>query len=425
MTILTSLNLGRRISFPTINIRLWLLYLVVISPSLGTAVSALGRLIMVAVLLCVLVLNRRPKLESASVLAKNSAAVTVLLATAYMALSLLWTPSIDTNSLSAWTRHARLLTIPVIYLLIYNYGEARSVLRAFMLGQMFVVLSAWLLVWGVQVPWATSKWATGYNAVFGSYLEQSITQAVLIAMLWHQRHWVFGVKGRWFAVAFAAATLVHTLGFLIGRSGHLVALAVVMMALMYELPQRFKWAAVLVPFLVLGLAFGTSENFRDRVDHVRTEVHAFSTKAEANTSSGQRLMFWQVSLLAIEQRPIFGYGAGSWNQEYKRLEAGRADPATLNVDNPHQIFLLWAVEGGILGMLLLCAVFVELALRSKALATNDARTLQSIVVALIISSMLNSTIFGIGIGDFFCIALGICLALVHANKQPSESNASE
>jgi O-antigen ligase len=419
----TSIALDRRFSLPTINVRLWLLYFVVISPSLGTAVSAIGRVLMVVLFLCTLAFGQRPRLEGPSAMAKNSVSITVLLAISYMALSLLWTPTIDAASLSAWTRHARLLTIPIIYLLIYDYSEARLVLRAFVLGQLFVVFSAWLLVFGVHLPWATSKWADGYYAVFGSYLEQSISQAVLVAVLWHQREWIFGAKGRWFAIAAAGLTLVHTLGFLIGRSGHVVALALVMMALIYELPKRLKWAAVVIPFLVLAFAFASSKNFRDRVDHVRVEVNAFSTKAQANTSSGQRLMFWQISLLAIKAHPFLGYGSGSWNQEYRRLEAGKADPTTLTVDNPHQLFLLWAVEGGILGMLLLCAVLAELALRSKALATNDARTLQSVIIALVVSGMLNSMIFGIGMGDFFCVAFGICLALVHGKEQPSESAA--
>ncbi len=417
----TPIATRQSLSLPTFNIRLWLLCFVVISPSLGTAVSAIGRLLMVVLFLFTLAFSQRPRLESPSEMAKNSVAVTVLLAIAYMALSLMWTPTADASSLSAWTRHARLLTIPIIYLLIYDYREARLVLRAFALGQLFVVFNAWLLVLGVPLPWATSKWANDYYAVFGSYLEQSISQAVLVAVLWHQREWIFGAKGRWFAIAAAGLTLIHTLGFLIGRSGHVVALALVMMALIYELPKRLKWVAVVIPFLVLALAFASSKNFRDRVDHVRVEVNAFSTNAKADTSSGQRLMFWKLSLLAIKEHPFLGHGSGSWNQQYKRLEAGKADPTTLTVDNPHQLFLLWAVEGGVMGMLLLCAVFADLALRSKALATSDARTLQSVIVALVVSGMLNSMIFGIGMGDFFCVAFGICLALVHGNKVQQES----
>jgi O-antigen ligase len=409
------------VGFNASQVRLWLLYFIALSPSLGTAVSAVGRLVLFALALCVLVLGKRPK-ENPSDLLRNSCAFTVLLAVSYIALSLLWTTS-DGNAAHAWTRHARLLTIPIVYLLIYNYAQARSVLRVFIIGQIFVVFSAWLLVWGIKVPWATAKLAPTTYAVFGSYLEQSISQAVLIALLWHQRKVVFGAKGQWLAIAIAAITLVHTLGFLLGRSGHLVALALVMMAIVYELPVRFKWAALLVPFVVLALAWTASHNFRNRVDMVRSEMSAFSSKADATTSSGQRLMFWRVSLMAIHDNPVFGSGAGSWNKEYRQREAGKAAPDTLSVDNPHQLFLLWAVEGGMVGLLLLCAVFAELYIRSRKLAPDDARTLQSVIAALLVSGMLNSQIFGIGMGDFFCVAFGICLALVHSKDHPMTSPA--
>ena len=402
------------------NMRLGALFLVAITPSLGTAISAIGRLLLVVAALVVLLLGTRPKEDSAKLLYR-SCLLTVLLAVGYMALSSLWADSGNDKVWSAWLRHARLLTIPLMYVLIYSYAEARQVLRVFMLGQMFVVFSAWLLVAGVKVPWATSNGALETYAVFGSYLEQSISQAVLVAMLWHQRHWVFGARGQWFAIAFTAITLVHTLGFLIGRSGHVVALGLVALAIVYELPRRWKWIALVVPFAVLAIALVGSKNFRDRAQVVQNEIQIFNKKADVTTSSGQRLFYWQTSLQAIAEQPILGYGSGSWNMQYGRLQGGKALPGSLTVVDPHQLFLLWAVEGGMVGLILLCSVLVALYRRSRHLEVNDARTLQSVLAALIISGMFNSMIFGIGMGDFFCVGLGICLALIRRQDQPEGS----
>lgn len=397
--------------------RLGALFVVAITPSLGTALSALGRLLLVASALLVLLLGSRPK-EHAHKLLYRSVLLTVLIAIGYIALSALWADAANDKVWSAWLRHARLLTIPLLYVLIYSYSEARNMLRIFMVAQLFVVFSSWLLVAGIKVPWATSIWATTTYSVFGSYLEQSISQAVLIAMLWHQRAWVFGARGRWWAVAFAAITLVHTLGFLIGRSGHVVAMGLIGLAVVYELPKRWKWIAVLVPFAVLALAMASSKTFRERIQVVQTEVQTFEQKVDTTTSSGQRLFFWQTSLKAIAEQPVFGYGSGSWNIQYRRLEGGKSQPGSLTVVDPHQLFLLWAVEGGILGLALLCAVLVAIYRRSLQMEKHDARTLQSVLAALIISGMFNSMIFGIGMGDFFCVGLGICLALARSQDQP-------
>lgn len=400
--------------------RLALLFVIVVTPSLGTALSAMGRLLLVVSALVVLVFGTRPK-EDSSKLLYRSCLLTVLLAIGYMALSATWADVGNDKVWSAWLRHARLLTIPLMYVLIYSYAEARSVLRVFLLGQMFVVVSAWLLVAGIKVPWATSHAAASNYSVFGSYLEQSISQAVLVAMLWHQRHWVFGARGQWLAIAFAAITLVHTLGFLIGRSGHVVALGLIALAIVYELPRRWKWIALVVPFAVLALALVSSKNFRDRAQVVQNEIQIYNKKADVTTSSGQRLFYWQISLQAIAEQPILGYGSGSWNMQYRRLDAGRSLPGSLTVVDPHQLFLLWAVEGGLIGLALLCAVLVAIYRRSRQLEMHDARTLQSVLAALVISGMFNSMIFGIGMGDFFCVGLGICLALARRQDQPEAS----
>ena len=398
------------------HIRLGVVYLIAITPSLGTAFSALGRVLLVLSALYVLLLGARPE-ENSKKFLYRSAFLTIALAVSYMALASLWADVGSDKTWSYWLRHARLLTIPLLYVLIYSYAEARNVLRAFILGQLFVVLSSWLLVAGIQIPWATASRDPGTYAVFGSYLEQSITQAVLVAMLWHQRAWIFGANGRWWAVMFAAVTLVHTLGFLIGRSGHLVALCMIALAVMYEIPKRLKWITVFVPFAVFALIFTTSKTFRDRIQVVNSEVQTFAHKVDTTTSSGQRLFYWQTSLRALAERPLLGYGSGSWNAQYRRLEGGKVEPGSLSVSDPHQLFLLWAVEGGIVGLGLLCAVLVALYRRSLLLELHDARTLQSVLVALIISGMFNSMLFGIGIGDFFCIAFGICLALSQ-NRNP-------
>ena len=144
---------------------------------------------------------------------------------------------------------------------------------------------------------------------------------------------------------------------------------------------------------------------------VNSEVAAYSENTIAESSSGLRLYYWHVSLLAVLEKPMFGHGAGSWNNEYRRLGADKANPSTLSVKDPHQLFLLWAVEGGLVGLGLLSTLFIYMVICSRVLALPQAHILQAIIVALFISGMFNSMIFGIGMGDFFCIAIGILFGM--------------
>lgn len=393
-----------------LSLRLLLLCFIAVSPSLGTAFSALGRLFLYIAAACIFLLPTTGQ-QSESGKRFQYLTVLVLVTIGYMLATVAWSTVTLAESLHAWTRHARLLTIPILYMLIRNFAEGKAILQAFAFGQIFVVLSAWLLVVGINVPWATAAASKETYAVFGSYLEQSISQSILVAILWFARDWIFGPRGRWMAIFGAISTLVLTLGFLRGRSGHLVALTIIALAVMYELPRRQKWITVVIISIVMAFTLAGSKNFRDRMGSVGSEIAEYSEHTVADSSSGVRLYYWHVSILAAIEKPILGHGAGSWNQQYRRLGSDKANPLTLSISDPHQLFLLWVVEGGLVGMALLGILFFYILLCSRALALPETRMLQTIVAALFVSGLFNSMIFGIGMGDFFCIGIGILLGM--------------
>ena len=390
--------------------RLGLLYFVALSASLGTAVSAIGRLLLYLAALVYLVGRASGRGRAPGTGLPPAMSWAVLLALAYMALSVLWSAVEPVEALWSWSRHARILTILILLCLIANLAEARAVLRVFVWGQLFVVLSAWMLVLKLPVPWATGAWQ-GSFAVYSSYLEQGISQAVLVALLWFQRDQVFGPRGRWLALGLAVATAVLTIGLMPGRSGHMVLLGVLTLALFHELPRRLRWAVLLAPMLGVVLMFQLSTTFRERMTQVGSEVAMHRQGSAQETSSGARLEYWRASLQAITEQPLLGHGAGSWNQAYRRLKGPQVSSLYDTASDPHQLFLLWAVEGGLLGLALLCAVLATLWRYGSRLAAADGHALQAMVLALVISGLFNSMIYGIGMGDFFCIGLGILAAL--------------
>ena len=405
------------------SVRLGLLYFVALSASLGTAVSAIGRLLLYLAALVYLLGRVSGRARTSGLGLPSALSWAVLLAVAYMALSALWSVVGPVDALLSWSRHARLLTILIMLCLITSLAEARAVLRVFVWGQLFVVVSAWMLVFKLPVPWATGA-GQGSYAVYSSYLEQGISQAVLVALLWFQRDQVFGPRGRWLALACALATAVLTIGVMRGRTGHLVLLGLLGLALFHQVPRRLRWATWLAPLLLAVLAFQLPTAFRVNMAGVADQVAQYRQGSMQDTSAGTRFEFWGASARAIAEQPLFGHGAGSWNQNYLRLKGPQASPLNDTVSDPHQLFLLWAVEGGVLGMALLCATLIALWRYGRGLAAADCQTLQAMVLALVTSSLFNSMIYGIGLGDFFCIGLGILAALGrHPGQAPMAAPA--
>ena len=394
-----------------INARLLFVYFAALTPSLGTALAAFGRLGLYMTALCVILASWR-KLSStnnrSAVLFQWQAVVFAMIA--YMALTILWTNSEFGKAVDSWVRYSRFLTLVVVWYLIRSREEAQAVLKVFILGQLFVVASSFFLVWGITVPWATARTSSTTYAVFGSYLEQSVTEAVLAFILWFQRDTIFGKKWRCLAIAASFITIIHVVGFLNGRTGHAVVLALLCLAAAYKLPRKWLPAVVLLPVIFASAIFIVSKTARDRALIVERELVAYNAKVDLTTSVGQRLNFWHTSVKVIAEKPITGHGAGSWNVEYRRLMGNQLPPHLATVDNPHQVFLLWAVEGGLTGLLLFGLLIYSLLLKSRTLGDPDAQTLQSALLAMCVAGLFNSTPHGIGIGDFFCVLLGIMLA---------------
>jgi O-antigen ligase len=154
-----------------------------------------------------------------------------------------------------------------------------------------------------------------------------------------------------------------------------------------------------------------SPHFRDRASAVVSEARAYSQGDPAPTSSGVRLNYWQRSVEAIAQRPLTGYGVGSWNTEYRRLQGSQLRADAMNVRNPHQEYLLWGVQMGLGGIALLLVFLATLWRDASRFGPAERDAAQSLVVVLAVVCLFNSALFDALIGDYFCVLLGLLLAL--------------
>ncbi len=345
----------------------------------------------------------------------------VLVICAAFGLSLLWTQAPLDEALTIWVKHGKLLEIVLLVCLVRSQFEAKTAMAAFVAGQALLMLTSWLLVLGVPVPWGDQF--QGRYVVFSSYLDQSIMFSASAAVFWHLR--ASTKAPAWFGALLAVAALANVLLFLEGRTGYVVALTVIGLITFWALPRRWRLSGVLVVpcAMVLGLWLG-STSFQARVLKMLPEGQAYATASAKESSTGWRLNAWHRSVQAIGQSPWFGHGVGSWTPTVKNLE-GDAAIKTFgqgNASNPHQEYLLWAVELGVVGGLLLLALLASIARDASRFATPVKRSTWSVLAALGIACLFNSALYDGLIGDFFVIALGVLLAL---GLQPGDAESTE
>lgn len=395
-----------------INVRLAILCLAAASIGLSMAIISIAKLLLIISGAATLLLTRRAP-GTASPLIKTHTSIAVLISFFAFALSLLWTVAPAAEALGSVAKYGKLIVILLMMLLVQNKREAIGALGAFALAQLFLLTSSWMLAAHLPVPWATSNMALTEYSVFSSYLDQGIISAVFAALCWHFRFLVPGQWGSRLAIFAALAALGNVFFVLSGRSGHAVAIALLSITIMWELPKRYRAAVILLPFvLALGL-YASSTKVRERLGQVDTEMHTYSSREEPATSSGIRLHFWYRAAQLIAQRPLTGWGAGSWSTEYNRLQSAQ-NPAHQPIaasGNPHQEYLLWGVQLGIPGILMFLGLLLCVLRDTLKMETPYARAVQSTLLALAVACLFNASIYDAQIGDFFCVLIGLLLAL--------------
>lgn len=181
-------------------------------------------------------------------------------------------------------------------------------------------------------------------------------------------------------------------------------------------------------FLVLAAvvecaALYASPYLRDRVD--RTVQDSRLIDSETATSNGLRLAYWRISVKSIAEAPVFGHGTGSTKQLFEREAEGRNGEWGNAIRNPHNQTLYVAIQWGILGCLVLYAMwYFHLQLFRDA--TLAAWIGMVIVVQNFISSLFNSHLFDFHEGWIYVLGVGVVGGMAaRMRSDPASARASK
>ena len=328
--------------------RCWPVYVLAASVPVSIAAISLSKLALLLVALWLLLHPTR--VAEAPHRWDDKSTVVVLLMLATLALSMTYTVAPWNLAANDVVKYSKLLLIVLIPFLITTRKQAYTALAIYAAAQIFVLLSSWLLAFGIALPWVSSAAYSATNTVFHLYIHQSIMTTGLAALCWHLRHDLKAPWLRFLASVLCVLALVNVMFLLPGRSGYFAAVTVIAAALIWETRRQWRWLALLIPVVIVGLALVSSTHFKSRAQLAITEALAYQVGNDPASSTGLRLNFWYRSTQAIAERPLTGFGVGSWVQQYRRLNAGADNGYQASSGNPHQEYLLWGVLLGVGGM---------------------------------------------------------------------------
>jgi hypothetical protein len=346
------------------------------------------------------------------------------------------------------------LIIPALIVHFRHSANAHWVLVGFLASCTALLALSWALFLFPRIPWYRSMEV--FDVPVKDHISQSAEFTICIFALaaiasdaWRaRRHW------------FAAALIVLALAFL----GNILYVATARTALVVlpvllvvwgfkEFGKRGLLGLLIAGAALAAFAWVSSPHLRGSVNRIAAEVQSYLCYVNRpvgfpeermpglaedmayhhctlKTPIGWRLEFWRRSIELLAEAPLIGHGTGSI-QLFRRAAIAEAVPAAPSI-NPHNQFLAVALQLGLLGVVVMLAMWlVHLALFcGPGLAAWIGLV---VVVQNVITSMFNSHLFDFTHGVGYGLGVGVAGALIlretstpapsDVTKRPSSSTA--
>jgi O-antigen ligase len=223
-----------------------------------------------------------------------------------------------------------------------------------------------------------------------------------------------------------------------GRTGWGLCLALIAFVFIRRRSWRWLLAGLVILTALMTIIWQSSSIVSMRSHDLIHETEDYQPGA-SRTSMGQRYDWWHNAYDLIRQAPWLGKGVGSFPGEQKKLIDHLHQPTTLN-DNPHNEYLFFTEQTGIVGLLLFVALLAApgIEARRRALPLADRRFIEGVALAMALGCLANSFIFDSQQGHFFVFIMALLLADgdsiatnsiaandAIANKEPTAASGSQ
>jgi O-antigen ligase len=339
-----------------------------------------------------------------------------LLPTAFFALAvvgMLWADGSWAERLHGLGPVAKLMAIPF---LLYHFQRSKRghwVFISFLASCTLLLLLSWIVFF---VP----QWQVGYSHGFynagvpvRNVIDQNQEFALCVFALASLS--VCLVKKQRVALAVGALTLAlmflsNIMFVALSRTTLVYAPALIMLFASRHFGRRATLLLLAGTVVMSGIVWFASPHLRGRLEQVSVEYKEYR-ETNRPTSTGQRIGYWTKSIEWIGQAPLIGHGTASTKLLFENEAAGKMGAWANSVSNPHNQTLYVAIQWGMLGCLVLFAMwFAHIAMftSSGLIAWIGA----VVVTQNILSSLLNSHLFDFHEGWIYVLGVGVAGGLL-------------
>jgi O-antigen ligase len=178
--------------------------------------------------------------------------------------------------------------------------------------------------------------------------------------------------------------------------------------------------------IVIAVALWASAPAQRKLAEMTSDINASQgtgNGVQETVSTAARLDFWGKAVGFVKDAPVLGHGTGSIKPLYQSMEATKPSPYGEATPDPHNQTLHVVLQVGLVGGLLLWAMWIAHA--RLFLARDFASVIgQAIVLQNVIGSLFNSHISAVTQGMLYCLAAGLLGAVVRSTATTKPESSS-
>jgi O-antigen ligase len=384
----------------------------------------------VAIAAVVWVLALLPTIDPRALLAslRRPASALPLAVVVLVLLGTLWSHAPWYEQLHQLGQAAKLLVLP---LLIYHFGRSprgMAVFIAFLISCAVLSLVSCLValdpLLSAKLYFSRGTFIPTSGIFVRNYIDQgqefslcAVALAYPAVMAWQEGR---TRKALWLAAL--GLWLVVNLLFVITSRTALVTMPI-MLAVFALMHLRWRVAlALLCGFVLLAaVAWLTSHQMRETFGKFFTD-YGYTSVQKNESGIGSRLIYWEKSLRFFATAPLIGHGTGSTRALFEQVAEKDTGTLVTVVSDPHNQTLNVAVQWGLVGVVLLWAMWLVhlLLFRGQGLVSWIGLL---VVVQNILSSLINSHLFDFTEGWIYVLGVGVAAGMTRASGVSLQSPA--
>ncbi|MBK1902174.1 MULTISPECIES: O-antigen ligase family protein [Burkholderia] len=360
----------------------------------------------------------------------NGASLAALLLLGALVLSINYTIAPHEEAWSWVGKYEKLLLLPFAVIAFRSSGWESIVSRAWFATLCVILLLSTTNYLGLTAigPAHASALPVSRAWVFKNHIAAGMFGALLFYQAADLALAASTLRWRVSLAAIAGLSLLNVFVMLQGRTGQIIALLLVfvvvvrlVLAQYRRSPLRAGLSAGSLLTLAAVLVAIACTMHGGRLVEVAAEVREYR-QSDAVTSSGLRLEWYKKSLELFRARPLIGYGVAGLEYEFSRLGQGKTAVEAALTKNPHNEYLLMAVQLGAVGVLLFLNLIVQIARGGRKLDPRSRHLLLAWLAIFAIGSLANSLLLDFAEGHLLVLLGGILLGCGTAASKVTDSD---